>query len=138
MSRHLVHVLDIAPDVTGCPFCEIATGRTSTPVVEIWTDIMAIVPLKPVVAGHVIAFPRRHYPNFCSKPDIAARVMFFVSILARKDITYSNCNVITSVGPLATQTVDHFHVHLVPRREGDLLQLPWSGIRHHHPYQEEP
>ena len=35
-------------------------------------------------------------------------------------------NLITSIGPAATQTVPHLHLHLVPRRPGDGLPLPWT------------
>jgi histidine triad (HIT) family protein len=37
------------------------------------------------------------------------------------------CNIITSVGAEATQTVFHLHLHVVPRRFGDGLALPWTG-----------
>jgi diadenosine tetraphosphate (Ap4A) HIT family hydrolase len=37
-----------------------------------------------------------------------------------------DCNLITSDGAAATQTVKHLHVHIVPRRDGDGLTLPWS------------
>jgi hypothetical protein len=40
---------------------------------------------------------------------------------------YWVCNLITSVGADATQSVRHLHIHVVPRREGDGLMLPWSG-----------
>lgn len=36
-------------------------------------------------------------------------------------------NLITSRGPAATQTVPHLHLHLIPRREGDGLTLPWTA-----------
>jgi histidine triad (HIT) family protein len=36
------------------------------------------------------------------------------------------CNLITSKGREATQTVFHMHLHLVPRAENDGLLLPWS------------
>jgi histidine triad (HIT) family protein len=36
------------------------------------------------------------------------------------------CNVITSRGRVATQSVFHLHLHLVPRAEGDGLALPWE------------
>jgi histidine triad (HIT) family protein len=36
-------------------------------------------------------------------------------------------NIITSAGRDATQTVDHLHLHLVPRRPGDGLALPWAA-----------
>lgn len=35
-------------------------------------------------------------------------------------------NIITSRGSAATQTVYHLHLHVVPRREGDGLGLPWT------------
>jgi histidine triad (HIT) family protein len=36
-------------------------------------------------------------------------------------------NIITSIGRVATQSVFHLHVHIVPRHEGDGLCLPWTG-----------
>ncbi len=36
------------------------------------------------------------------------------------------CNLITSAGREATQTVFHLHIHVVPRRDGDGLALPWT------------
>lgn len=39
---------------------------------------------------------------------------------------YPDCNFITSSGLDATQTVFHYHMHIVPRHEGDGLRLPWT------------
>jgi histidine triad (HIT) family protein len=36
-------------------------------------------------------------------------------------------NLITSKGVWATQTIDHLHVHFVPRSYRDGLSLPWTG-----------
>lgn len=35
-------------------------------------------------------------------------------------------NLIINQGPAASQTVEHLHVHYVPRRPNDGLKLPWS------------
>jgi histidine triad (HIT) family protein len=35
-------------------------------------------------------------------------------------------NLINSCGAAAWQTVFHFHVHVIPRYEGDPLRLPWT------------
>ena len=35
-------------------------------------------------------------------------------------------NVLNACGAAAWQTVFHFHVHVIPRYEGDPLRLPWS------------
>lgn len=42
---------------------------------------------------------------------------------------HPDANIITSKGSLATQTVFHLHVHLVPRAAGDGLPLPWTPRR---------
>lgn len=57
---------------------------------------------------------------------------------ARTGCVFCNCdravvmpvpayNLITATGSEATQTIPHFHVHLVPRLAGDGLTLPWTG-----------
>jgi len=35
-------------------------------------------------------------------------------------------NLINSCGPIAWQTVFHFHIHVIPRYKGDPLRLPWQ------------
>jgi histidine triad (HIT) family protein len=35
-------------------------------------------------------------------------------------------NLLNSCGRVAWQTVFHFHVHVIPRYEGDPLRLPWD------------
>jgi diadenosine tetraphosphate (Ap4A) HIT family hydrolase len=39
---------------------------------------------------------------------------------------YQHVNLITSVGMLATQSVKHLHIHVVPRHPNDTLRLPWG------------
>ena len=85
---------------------------------------MFFEPLNPVTEGHLLVVPRKHVEDISVDPDIAALVMAEVSRLTDD---MSDVNVITSKGSLATQTVPHFHVHIVPRRKGDGLHLPWTG-----------
>lgn len=81
-----------------------------------------IEPINPVTEGHVLAVPREHVADALADPEVAGRVMEVAAWFAAGE-----CNLITSVGPLATQTVKHLHLHIVPRREGDGLALPWSA-----------
>lgn len=82
---------------------------------------MAIVPLNPVTEGHVLVIPRWHVVDAVQEPQVTADVMRCAAELAERP-----CNIITSSGGEATQSVFHLHVHVVPRREGDGLALPWT------------
>jgi histidine triad (HIT) family protein len=107
-----------------CPFCPIP----DVPLVREWPapnialGVVAFAPLNPVTPGHVLVVPRQHYPD-AGCPDLTAFVMACAAEIAR-DLTA--CNIITSKGEAASQTVYHLHVHVVPRYGGDGLLLPWS------------
>jgi histidine triad (HIT) family protein len=71
--------------------------------------------------AHLLAIPRLHVEDALEDPELTGHVMEIAAWFAHGD-----CNLITSVGAAATQTVRHLHVHIVPRRPGDGLALPWS------------
>lgn len=110
-----------------CPFCGIFAGAPAQ-VVRSWLGgtfpMLAIVPLKPVTPGHVLVIPGKHVPHFSAEPHVTAVTMAHAAQLAAE--SHEDMNLITSRGPVATQTVNHLHVHLVPRRAGDELPLPWT------------
>jgi histidine triad (HIT) family protein len=77
--------------------------------------------------GHILVVPRVHVPDFASDPEVSARTMRRVAELMSQQST--PMNVITSRGREASQSVFHLHFHLVPRRTGDGLRLPWRPGR---------
>lgn len=103
-----------------CDFCDYAGPST---VRADYNDTIVIEPLNPVTPGHVLAVPKQH----CGPRDLTAAARAFECALWwAKEQNLGSFNVITSVGYAATQTVPHLHVHVVPRRPGDGLKLPWS------------
>jgi histidine triad (HIT) family protein len=82
-------------------------------------------PLNPVTPGHLLVVPWEHIPDAASGPDIAADVMRWAALTVQR--LGVPANIITSVGAGATQSVFHLHIHIVPRRLGDGLHLPWTG-----------
>lgn len=108
-----------------CVFCDIAQGQAPAKFVYTWPEALAIVPLGPVVPGHVLVLPRRHVADATSDPEVTAMTMRHAA-----EIAPWPSNIITSIGAPATQSVFHLHVHIVPRAENDGLALPWySGKR---------
>lgn len=109
-----------------CPFCEIVAGRAPATIIDEWPEAMAILPLHPVVRGHVLVIPREHVSDFVDSPTVSAATMRCAAELVTGIGSY---NLITSKGRPATQSVFHLHLHLVPRAENDGLALPWYSGR---------
>ena len=107
-----------------CVFCDIVEGRAPARFVYTWPETVAFVPLNPVTPGHILVVPRDHVADFAEEPDITANTMARAAEAAEH--IGGDMNLITSRGADATQTVFHLHVHLVPRRSGDGLHLPWT------------
>jgi len=107
-----------------CVFC----NYRPTPPAEIryeWPDALAIRPLNPVTDGHTLIVPKGHV--YTAADDVVVTAAAFARAIEWSQLRPDEAfNLITSVGPAATQTVFHLHVHYVPRREGDGLALPWT------------
>lgn len=106
-----------------CVFCDIWRGIGKAEWIYNWPRAFAITPLNPVTQGHVLVIPGLHVESFTSDPETTGYVMKCASEYARG---IGSCNIITSKGREATQSVFHLHIHVVPRRDGDGLKLPWS------------
>jgi histidine triad (HIT) family protein len=114
-----------APGMSICVFCQIVAKETPARIVAEWSNALAFSPRSPVVSGHVLVIPKIHVMDFAEDPKISGDVMERAAQLAR--IVNVPMNLITSWGVAATQTVFHLHLHLVPRKPGDGLLLPWSN-----------
>lgn len=122
---------EIAPK--NCIFCKIIRGTEPATIVGDYEDSIVIVPLNPVVEGHLLVIPRTHVSDFADNWRIAGLVMSDASYHVQQTNPEADYNLITSKGISATQSVFHLHIHLVPRRENDGLALPWySGKRKKH------
>jgi histidine triad (HIT) family protein len=109
-----------------CPFCErIATGAFDivTGSALAGEPVFRFPPLDPITPGHMLFVPWGHHKDASRKTDVAGAVMAVAAqYIADQGI---QANIITSIGPDATQSVFHMHIHVVPRRENDGLALPW-------------
>lgn len=81
-------------------------------------------PLGPVVPGHLLVVPAIHVGDATEDPLVTSMA---AGVAARVAQRYRSANLITSIGLPATQTITHLHWHVVPRRDGDQLALPWGS-----------
>jgi ATP adenylyltransferase len=112
----------------GCIFCEWAGAI----VLEIELAF-AVRDGYPVTALHTLIIPRRHAVTFFELSDPEHRAINLLLDLARSEITnrdrsVAGFNIGMNAGDAAGQTVHHAHVHLIPRRIGDVPN-PRGGVR---------
>jgi diadenosine tetraphosphate (Ap4A) HIT family hydrolase len=112
-----------------CAFCErIAQGD-----LVVGNDLaVAFFDAYPVTPGHCLILPRRHEPDFLALtvPEQAAiwALMTEVKAQIEKSGTPGGYNIGVNVGEAAGQTIGHAHLHVIPRRRGDVAD-PRGGIR---------
>lgn len=105
-----------------CPFCDYAGP---SPVLYEDGSVYVIEPINPVVPGHVLVICKYHIIDFVEDETFCGETMTGAAVYARI-AEMGDCNLITSRGAAATQSVPHLHIHLVPRFAGDGLHLPWT------------
>lgn len=113
-----------------CPFCErILAGECE--FLDEHPGVVAFAPLNPVVPGHLLFVPERHVADAAEDPALTARCFEHAARWGQQRRARGrhglDFNLIVNCGEAAGQTVRHLHVHLVPRRQGDGLKLPWSS-----------
>ena len=114
-----------------CIFCEIVLGKS--PCFKLLEDetTLAIMDIFPANDGHCLVLTREHYPTLFDIADEAfAAVSRSVSRVARavnQALSPAGLNLVQANGRGANQTVDHFHVHILPRKLGDRLPLNWGA-----------
>ncbi len=112
-----------------CIFCKIANGEI--PSSTIYEDDMfrVILDLSPATKGHALIIPKNHMANiFEMDESTAGKVFVLASRIAKAMKEALHCdglNIVQNNGEIAGQTVFHFHMHIIPRYEGDNQNINW-------------
>jgi histidine triad (HIT) family protein len=113
-----------------CIFCKIIAGELPGQIVDQDDRTVAFMDINPATRGHALVIPRAHARDLLEigQDDLNA-TMIAAQRLARRVIDRlgaDGINLLNACGSAAWQTVFHFHVHVIPRYEGDPLRLPWT------------
>ncbi len=112
-----------------CIFCAIVAGELPATVVASDERAIAFMDINPATRGHVLVIPRAHSQDIhdIAAEDLAAVIALaqLVAGRARRQLGAEGVNLMHSAGRAAWQTVFHFHIHVIPRYDGDPLVLPW-------------
>lgn len=110
-----------------CIFCKIASNEIKSYKVYEDDYVIAFLDLNPASRGHTLVVTKEHFDNFTTVPkDILNHTMNVAQLIAQAAITKlgaKGINIITNVGKASSQSIMHFHVHVIPRYEDDGLSL---------------
>jgi histidine triad (HIT) family protein len=113
-----------------CLFCRIVAGELPSTRVHEDDRVIAIMDIFPATRGHMLVVPRAHSTDVrdVAPEDLttAAQVAAALAGRAFERLAADGVTVMQSNGAAAWQTVFHYHVHVIPRYEGDPLVLPWT------------
>lgn len=117
-----------------CIFCKIIDG--AIPSYKIYEDdkVYAFLDIACDAYGHTLVIPKRHCVNVLDcDPDSLAAVINAVKTISDhyvNDCGFDGVNVFNASGKAAEQSVFHLHFHIIPRKNGDGLEMwPLSGKR---------
>jgi diadenosine tetraphosphate (Ap4A) HIT family hydrolase len=113
----------------GCRFCQVIAVR----MVGFNALSYAIRDGNPVTPLHTLIIPQRHVESFFDLRGGERNAIFALldemkADIQHKDDTVEGFNIGVNNGEVAGQSVPHVHVHLIPRRRGD-VENPRGGVR---------
>lgn len=113
-----------------CIFCKIAAGEIPSATLYEDEEFRVILDVAPAAKGHMLVLPKQHYANICEMPqELTGRAFILAKKMAEKMEAVLGCdgiNILQNNHEAAGQTVFHFHIHLIPRREKDNIGLGWK------------
>lgn len=116
-------------DPAECEFCTIVRREQQAEIVFEDEHCVAFFPDNPASLGHTLVIPKLHSESFLSLDESTAsalaRTVRTVARAIRSALEPEGMNVVTSAGAVATQTVFHTHIHVVPRWSDDDVGTFW-------------
>ncbi len=113
-----------------CIFCKLANGEIPTNTLYEDEDFRVILNLGPATKGHALILPKEHADNLFELEDaLAAKVLIVARKMAarmKERLHFDGLNLVQNNGKVAGQTVEHFHLHLIPRYENDGQKINWT------------
>ncbi|MDB4880568.1 MAG: histidine triad protein [Gemmatimonadetes bacterium] len=119
----------MSPDsAPSCSFCDLIHGAAEVSMCFEDADVVAFMDIQPVNSGHVLVVPREHYESLDDIPPKLAMHLYEVATklapVVKQVAGADGMNIIVNSGVAAGQDVFHYHVHVIPRNDGDGFDVP--------------
>tara|TARA_Y100000310_G_scaffold338398_1_gene427936 strand:- start:1306 stop:1692 length:387 start_codon:yes stop_codon:yes gene_type:complete len=113
-------------DEDDCIFCKIITGGIPSEKVYEDDNFIGILDINQVADGKTLLIPKKHYKTILDLPNSLGNEMLEaikkISLKLIDEGKAEGINILVNTFKVAGQVVPHFHVHILPRKEGDGLK----------------
>ena len=102
-----------------CVFCKIVKGELPRDLLLENENFVVFRCVPPRTEGHVLVVPKKHCDNFMS---LSAELYSGLLATVKEAVDKIGCkdfNLVVNNGKNAGQVIEHFHLHILPRKEGD-------------------
>lgn len=117
--------------VDNCIFCKIINGDIPSRRIYEDDNFVVMMDVSPASKGHSLLLPKEHYANLFEMPDALLeellKVAKKVAAKMKETLNADGINLLQNNGVAAGQTVFHYHMHLIPRYEGEAPILTWDA-----------
>ncbi len=113
-----------------CLLCQIIEGKI--PSKKVYEDdlILVVLDVNGANPGHCFILPKNHYPIIEQVPDVEiarmGNIANKISSAIFENLGVQGTNLFITNGVPAGQTVAHFMMHVIPRKEKDNVNLEWQ------------
>ena len=106
-----------------CLFCNITKGEIPAQIIYEDKNVLAFLDVNPIAPGHTLVVPKKHSVTLTDLPDNLLEPLFSsvkrVMGMLERGVGTNHFTIGINSGRLSGQEVDHLHVHIIPRFEGD-------------------
>ncbi len=112
-----------------CIFCRIVAGEIPSAKIYDHGGVFAFLDIAPVNKGHALVVPKKHYETLFELPEDLGRELTIALKTVGRAVMRATGATGLNLGmnnfEAAGQLVNHAHFHLIPRHQGDGLNL-WT------------
>jgi len=107
-----------------CVFCQIAEGVEKSFVVYEDEHVISFLDKRPLFFGHCLLIPKKHIPTFYDLPSSLIKPFFSSAQKIGKAVEEAMTaeGSFIAMNNVISQSVPHFHIHIVPRNYKDGLK----------------
>lgn len=120
--------------MSDCIFCKIVQKEIPATIVHEDDDVLVFMDIGPIIKGHALVIPKKHYDPVTETPDeVLAKLHQVAKRIAAAQMNAlgaDGVNIMQNNGKASGQEVAHIHVHVIPRFEADGHHWNWNAKKY--------